>query len=80
MRHFSFVDGNRQIVNIYVDFREYMFFSGTVGNYYGQIVDHIKPVSPIQERLVHLWKEYHLTPFDEKSTNGDHEDGTRTRR
>lgn len=66
MRHFSFVDGNRQIVNIYVDFREYMFFYGTVGGYYGQIVDHIKPVAPIQERLVHLWKRHHLTPFDEK--------------
>lgn len=66
MRHFRFVDGNRQIVNIYVDFREYIFFSGTVGDYYGQIVDHIKPASPIQERLVHLWKRHHLTPFDKK--------------
>ena len=66
MRHFRFVDDNRQIVNVFVDFREYMFFTGTAGGCYGQIADHIKPVAPIQERLVHLWRKYHLTPFDEK--------------
>lgn len=68
-RTISFVDNDRVKTKIEIEIRskdsgKQFSMSGAYAGSYGQIVDHIKPATEAQQKLVDLWNKYHLNDMN----------------
>ena len=67
-REIRFIDREKQLCKIEIEYRDVLSICGDAGTCYGQVLHHIKPATKAQEDLLHFWELYHLKgsyPADE---------------
>ena len=60
MKQIRFIDREKQLCKIEIEYGDVLSICGDAGTYYGQVLHEIKPATKAQEDLLHFWELYHL--------------------